>query len=88
MVLDYLGINPDKRLQAAHDLAPTVQAQGPAIVEADNNKIIYEVTFDLPNTRQGGLAAEPAPAPPEETFTDDQDNMVITPAAAADKELG
>jgi hypothetical protein len=85
--LDNAGINPDKQLRGAHDLAPTVQAQGPVIVEANNSRIIYEVTFDLPNAGLGGVPAEPAPAPPEETFTDDRDNILVAPTAAADKDL-
>jgi hypothetical protein len=56
--LDNAGINPQDSLQAAQGgLGPT---NGPALIEADNDKILYEITFDLPNAGFGGANVVPA----------------------------
>jgi hypothetical protein len=53
--LDNAGINRIKRLRAARDLAaPAAASAGPALVEANDNKIIYKITFDLPDAGVGG----------------------------------
>ena len=46
--LDNAGINANERLQAAAQRASVVAA-GPAPIEADNNEIVYEITFDMPD---------------------------------------
>ncbi len=73
--LDNAGINPQDRLhaaQAAHTAVEAVRAaaaaafehQGPALVEADQDEIVYKITFDLPDTGLIGGTAVPANVPP------------------------
>ena len=73
--LDNAGINPQDRLhaaQAAHTAAEAARAaaaaafahRGPALVEADQNKTVYEITFDLPDAGLIGGNAVPANVPP------------------------
>jgi hypothetical protein len=51
---DNAGIIPDVRIRAANNnISVNAKPQGPAIVEADQDKIVYEITFDLPDA---GLA--------------------------------
>ena len=59
VALHITGINADDRIRTAHAAAARVAAYGnrPAVVEADEDKIVYEITFDLPDV---GL---PAPVP-------------------------
>ena len=59
--LDNAGINPTKRIQAARDRVTAVAAKtaGPQLVEAAEDEIVYEITFDLPDTRLGQYAAPP-----------------------------
>jgi hypothetical protein len=61
--LDNAGINAHDRLQAAQrEPGPT---NGPTLIEADNDKIVYEITFNMPdagvpvdhNAPPGGPAA-------------------------------
>ncbi len=55
--LENAGIDPQDRLrfaQAAVDAPP-----GPTLIEADADKIMYEITFDLPNTRLVGPGIVP-----------------------------
>jgi hypothetical protein len=54
----------------------------PALFEDDNDEIVYEVTFDLPNAGLG--VVESAIAPAEPTFWDDRDNTVVVPVVTAD----
>jgi len=76
--LDNAGINPQDRLhaaQAAHTAAEAARAaaaaafehRGPALVEANQDEIVYEITFDLPDAGLiGGNAVTvhpPAPVP-------------------------
>ena len=62
--LDNAGINTQDRLQAAQ-LRPEPTA-GPALIEAANDKIVYEITFNLPNAGLSGANVVPADhcAPP------------------------
>jgi hypothetical protein len=56
--LDNAGIDPQDCLCAAQAAQAAVggdQRRGPALVEADDNKIVYKITFDLPDA---GLAGE------------------------------
>ncbi len=53
--LDNAGIDPNVRIQAANNnIGINAKPWGPAIVEADQDKIVYAITFDLPNA---GLAS-------------------------------
>ena len=76
--LDNAGINPQDRLhaaQAAHTAAEAARAaaaaafqhRGPALVEANQDKIVYEITFDLPDAGLIGGNAVPANDPPPPT---------------------
>ncbi len=55
--LDNAGINADECIQAAQrDANERMQAAaqcaldpGPTLIEANNNKIVYEITFDMPD---------------------------------------
>ena len=62
--LDNAGINADERIQAAQREAnERMQAAaqranldpGPTLIEANNNEIVYEITFDMPDD---GLLAD------------------------------
>jgi len=73
--LDNAGINPQDRLhaaQAAHTAAEVVRAaaagafeqRGPALVEANQDEIVYEITIDLPDAGLIGGNAVPVNVPP------------------------
>ncbi len=73
--LDNAGINPQDRLhaaQAAHTAAEAARAAaaaafeqwGPALVEANQDKIVYKITFDLPDACLIGGNAVPVNVPP------------------------
>jgi hypothetical protein len=48
--LNNAGIDPDVRIQAANNnIGVNAKPWRPAIVEADQDKIVYEITFDLPD---------------------------------------
>ncbi len=53
VALNNTGIDPDARLCPAYQIAEDARehngARGPAVVEANDNEIVYEVTFDLPD---------------------------------------
>ncbi len=56
--LDNAGIDTAKQIRAARatsDLAArahaTTQAEGPRLIKANEDKIVYEITFDLPDDR-------------------------------------
>jgi hypothetical protein len=52
--LNNAGIDPDVRIRAASNyINNNAKQQGPAFVEANQDKIVYEITFDLPDA---GLA--------------------------------
>jgi hypothetical protein len=59
--LDNAGINPTERLQAVRDCVAAVAAKsaGPRLVEADEDKIVYEITFNLPDAGFGQNAVPP-----------------------------
>ena len=66
-VLDNVGINPIKRIQVARNCVAAAAAatSGPRLVEADEDKIVYEITFNLPDAGLGQNAVPPdAPASP------------------------
>ena len=73
--LDNAGINPQDHLhaaQAAHTAAEAARTaaaaafeqQGPALVEANQDRIVYEIMFDLPDAGLIGGNAVPVNAPP------------------------
>ncbi len=52
--LDNAGIDPNMRIRGANNyINNNANQQGPAFVEANQDKIVYEITFDLPDA---GLA--------------------------------
>jgi hypothetical protein len=56
ITLNNAGINPQKQLGAAQTTAAALipfPAGGPAIIDAKEDEIVYELTFDFPDT---GLA--------------------------------
>ncbi len=70
------GINHKDMLRAAHNRAEYehVHNPGPAIIDANNDEIVYEITYDLPDTGVHGDnavppddAVEAAPNAPEPT---------------------
>jgi hypothetical protein len=56
--LDNANINPAAHLRAAHVAEAQPVAPGPALIDANEDKIIYKPTFDLPGA---GLAPPIAP---------------------------
>jgi hypothetical protein len=60
--LDNGGIDPDERLCLANNATANRQvAVPPAIVEADADKVIYKITFDLPDAGLGNNVVPPDP---------------------------
>ncbi len=52
--LDNAGIDPNVRIQgASNHINNNADQRGPSFIEADQDKIMYEITFDLPDA---GLA--------------------------------
>ncbi len=81
--LENAGIDTEESIWAVNNLPPTALLQGgPALVEADNDEIAYELTFDLPNAGLGIVESNIPPAEP--TLGDDQDNTVVAPVVAAE----
>ncbi len=72
--LEIAGINQDARLRGAQDLAVEhlVPMKGLALIDTNEDKVIYELTFDLPDAGlqqaailQGNIAIiEPDVPPP------------------------
>ncbi len=65
--LDYAGINPQDCLRAAQAAAVAAPLRaGPALVWADDDKIVYKITFDLPDAglAGGNVIQDNAPPPP------------------------
>jgi hypothetical protein len=60
--LNNAGIDPQDCLRVARAAAGKT---GPTLVEADDDKIIYEITFDLPDAGldEGNIVPNDAPAP-------------------------
>jgi hypothetical protein len=72
--LDNAGINTTKRIHAARDCvaaaAAAAKTAGPRLVEAEEDKIVYEITFDLPDAGLGHNTVPPdAPASPMMLFS-------------------
>ena len=85
--LDNAGINPTKKIQAARDRVAAVAAEsaGPRLVEADEDKIRYEITFDLPDDGLGQNAVPPdTPASPTSLFSSGMSDNVTTPSGRRD----
>jgi len=66
------------RQARANDLS---QAQGPALVEADEDELVYEITFDVPDA---GLL--PAADDPGEPLGDDMNDTLVVAVPGADDE--
>jgi hypothetical protein len=73
--LDNAGIDPHNRLHAAQQsqqqqAANPAPPTGPAMIEADEDKIVYEITFDLPDAGLGtGMAVPPDDIDPTAAVT-------------------
>jgi hypothetical protein len=66
-ILDNEGIDPQDRLRTAQAAAAAAPIRaGPALVEANDDKIVYKITFDLPNAglASGNIIQDNAPPPP------------------------
>jgi hypothetical protein len=62
MALDNAGIDPGECLRLANDATANRQvAVPPAIVEADADKVVYEITFNLPDAGLGNNVVPPDP---------------------------
>ena len=74
--LHNVGIDTSDCLQAAQQA--TLPHPGPALIEANDDKIVYEITFDMPNA---GLAANnvvPAAAtPPGDTIVNNLSHETV-----------
>ena len=69
-----VGINADNAVQVAQARAAMkVEWHGPALVEADDDKIVYEITVDIP---AAGLSPPNANLPI--SLGDDRDNTAPT----------
>ncbi len=81
--LENARIDTEECIWAANNLPPAALLQdGPALVEDNNDKIVYELTFNLLDAGLGVIESNIPPA--ELTLGDDQDNTVVTPLAAVD----
>jgi hypothetical protein len=81
--LENAGIDTEERIWAGNNLPPaTLLQDGSALVETNNDEIVYELTFDLPDAGLGII--EPNIPPAELTLGDDRNNAVVAPVAAAD----
>ncbi len=85
IALDNAGINLQECLwaaQAAAAAAAMPQTGGPAIINAKEDKIIYELTFDLPDVglQHNGEGIDGAVVIPMDT-----DKVALPPAKTADK---
>ena len=74
VALENAGIDTGDRLRPARVAFAALPPDGPRLIEAGLDKIVYNIMFDLPD---GGLAARAIP--PDDHFIDD----VGAPAAAA-----
>ncbi len=81
MALDNAGIDPDVRLCATHNATVPEgehnQLQGPALAEANDEEIVYEITFNLPN-------AGPPVDDEGAELADSRDDTVNTPVIPKD----
>ena len=74
VALENAGIDTGDRLRAAREALAALPPDGPRLIEAEPDDIVYNITFKLPGA---GLAA--GDIPPDNHFIDD----VGAPAAAA-----
>ncbi len=75
--LHNVGINADDRIQEA--LGAAAEHRAPAVIEGNDNKIVYEVTFKLPDA---GLV--PIANDFDVLLGDDRDNTLVTPIVMDD----
>ncbi len=85
VALDNAGINPDAQLRAACQIAKDARerdgARGPAVVESNDNKIVYEIAFNLPDA---GLPA----ADQGTQLADNRDDTINIPIVPGNKGVG
>ena len=76
------GINTNDRIQTACKAAARVAADGtiPAVVEANEDKIVYKIMFDLPD------AGLPAPAY-NLPLRDNRNNTIIPPIIPNNRDI-
>ncbi len=80
--LDNAGIGPNECLHLANDATANRRVAGPpAIVEANADKVVYEITFDLPN-----VVLENNVVPPDPPLQGDKEavDIGVDKAAATD----
>jgi hypothetical protein len=67
--LENVGINPQDRLCSVHEVT-NAPDQGPAIIKANQDKIMYKITFDLPDAGlTGGNVVPPGQINPSTNNT-------------------
>ena len=72
VALDNAGMNPTERIQAARDRVAAFAAKtaGPRLVEAGEDEIVYEITFNLPDAGLGqNVVPLNAPGSPTPLFS-------------------
>jgi hypothetical protein len=76
------GIDTEKQLQAAQEAASDapVDVHWPAVIKANKDKIVYKITFDLPDT---GLPAQ-CQSQLQMPLGNDRDDTTITPIVPVD----
>ena len=88
--LDNAGINPDERLQATRQVRKP--SPGPTVVDANKDKIVYEITFDLSDAGLAGANVVRANVLPPENLIDPIHNLatervnLLTNMATADRQ--
>ncbi len=62
MALDNAGIDPNEQLRQANNaVAIRPEGQAPALVEPDEGKVVYKITFNLPDSGLGNNVVPPKP---------------------------
>ncbi len=76
------GTDTEEQLQAVREAASNapVNVHQPAVVEADEDKIVYKITFDLPGAGLPGEGQSQLQVP----LGNDQDDTTIAPIVPAD----
>ena len=57
MALHNAGIDANEMIRNAQAQGGQVQAPGPALIDANKDEIVYELTFDLPDAGLNGTDA-------------------------------
>ncbi len=69
------GINPQDQLRATQQVEEA--APGPAVIKADQNKIMYEITFNFPDAGLAGANNMPADKPTDANTIADLANEMV-----------